>query len=125
MPNCNDSTRQFVRSEQRLVSEGYYGRCGNWIPAKYKTVKIYRRVKPKSISQLRPGDRHPTTGIRIPNPNDKYAQYPGKGFCRTVVTTRVKKYKTDRYGNRKLVKQYVKDRQVKTGWHPCPKKSGC
>lgn len=111
---CRDSstssTRQFVRSYERWDS------CKR----RYVKINVYRKApKAKTLSDLRPGDRHPTTGTRIPSPNDKSAQYPGNGFCRTVCVKRVKKYRVDRYGRRTLISNNVVSRRPVTGWHVC------
>lgn len=108
----NTQDRVLVRTERR------YKGCG-----KYVNVKIYRKVdRPKKISELREGDRHPVTGARIPSQYDKYAPYPGPGFCRTVRVKRVKKYVV------KKVRTLVSSREVArtpiSGWHPC-KKGDC
>lgn len=113
---CNENTRrEFVRTDRRWDS------CKR----RYVNVKIYRKVKVKRIEDLRQGDRHPQTGRCIPSPNDKYASYPGKGFCRTVKVTKITKYKRNRWGDRIRVSgPTVTNRTPVSGWHPCKKTNG-
>lgn len=105
----NTSNRELVRT--------YY----RWDSCKRKNVKVnvYRKKSGPSTG-YNPGQRHPVTGATIPNPNDKYAAYPGPGFCRTVRVKRVKKYKIKKV--KTLVDSRVVSRTPISGWHRCGSK---
>jgi hypothetical protein len=109
--SCYNTDREFVRSYWK------------WDPCKHRNVKVnvFRKKQAARPSYgTNPGQKHPQTGAVIPNPNDKYAPYPGPGFCRTVRVKRVKKYKVQKV--RTLVSSREVSRTPVSGWHRCGSK---